>query len=145
MKARVVHEVPLSPAAIAVLEQVRPLLGSADDGYVFPGHRRGSPISRMSMPMLMRRMEMGRFTVHGFRSTFRDWAGDCTNFARELIEAALAHMIENKAERAYRRSTAFEKRERLMAAWPATVIDRRPAPTDRWPPRTLQNRCVPST
>jgi integrase len=99
----------------------------------------------MSMPMLMRRMEMGRFTVHGFRSTFRDWAGDCTNFARELIEAALAHMIENKAERAYRRSTAFEKRERLMAAWPATVIDRRPAPTDRWPPRTLQNRCVPST
>lgn len=117
MKARVVHEVPLSPAAIAVLRQVRPLLGSANDGFVFPGHKRGKPTSRMSMLMLMRRMEMQRFTVHGFRSTFRDWAGDCTNFARELIESALAHTIKNKAERAYRRSTAFEKRKKLMVAW----------------------------
>jgi integrase len=67
--------------------------------------------------MLMRRMEQDAFTVHGFRSTFRDWAGDCTNFARELIEASLAHAVGNAVERAYRRSDAFAKRRRLMEAW----------------------------
>lgn len=117
MKARVEHHVPLSQAALDVLNEVRPLLGKANDGYVFPGQKRGRPISQMGMLMLMRRMEKQPYTVHGFRSTFRDWAGDRTNFARELIEAALAHTIENKAERAYRRSTAFEKRKRLMNAW----------------------------
>jgi integrase len=71
----------------------------------------------MSMMMLMRRMDADAFTVHGFRSTFRDWAGDCTNFPRELIEAALAHAVGNAVERAYRRSDAFAKRRRLMEAW----------------------------
>ena len=115
MKARVAHRVPLTPAALAVLEQVRPLK-EGPDGFVFPG-RRGAQHSQMAMMMLMRRMEQDAFTVHGFRSTFRDWAGDCTNFARELIEASLAHAVGNAVERAYRRSDAFAKRRRLMEAW----------------------------
>lgn len=117
MKARVEHRVPLSPAAVAVLRQVRPLLGAAKDGWVFPNHRRTAPLSQMCMLMLLRRMGVEDCTVHGFRSTFRDWAGDCTDFPRELIEAALAHTIGNEVERAYRRSDAFAKRQKLMQAW----------------------------
>jgi integrase len=116
MKARVEHRVPLTPAALSVLAKVRPLRGKQGDALVFPGQR-GGQFSQMSMMMLMRRMEQDAFTVHGFRSTFRDWAGDCTNFARELIEASLAHVVGNAVERAYRRSDAFAKRRRLMEAW----------------------------
>jgi integrase len=71
----------------------------------------------MAMTMLLRRMKYGHVTVHGFRSTFRDWAGDCTKYPRELIEAALAHTIQNKAEKAYRRGTAVERRRNLMQDW----------------------------
>jgi integrase len=117
MKARVEHRVPLTPATLAVLETVWPLLGKAKDGPVFPSQRQQRPLSQMSMSMLMRRMEVNDCTVHGFRSTFRDWAGDCTNFAREILEAALAHVVGNAVERAYRRSDAFAKRRRLMEAW----------------------------
>lgn len=117
MKARTEHRVPLTSAALAVLETVRPLLGKANDGFVFPGQKKDRPLSQMSMTMLLRRMEVTDYTVHGFRSTFRDWAGDCTNFAREIIEAALAHAVGNAVERAYRRSDAFAKRQRLMEAW----------------------------
>ncbi|MGR6329077.1 hypothetical protein ACU5AX_08435 [Sphingomonas sp. XXL09] len=74
------------------------------------------------MAMLLRRMGYGHVTTHGFRSTFRDWAGDETTFAREIIEQALAHTIQNKAERAYRRSTAIERRRALMVAW-ATFLE----------------------
>lgn len=116
MKARVAHRVPLTPTALAVLEKVRPLKGKKADALVFPGQR-AVQLSQMSMMMLMRRMGQDAFTVHGFRSTFRDWAGDCTNFARELIEASLAHAVGNAVERAYRRSDAFAKRRRLMEAW----------------------------
>ncbi len=119
MKARTEHRVPLSPAALAVLAELRPLLGKASDGWVFPSHDRKRPLSRMCMLMLLRRMQLDDCTVHGFRSTFRDWAGDCTNFARELIEEALAHTVGNAVERAYRRSDAFAKRQRLMQAWAA--------------------------
>lgn len=116
MKARVAHRVPLTPEALAVLAKVRPLRAKAHDALVFPGQR-GGQLSQMSMMMLMRRMEQDAYTVHGFRSSFRDWAGDCTNFARELIEASLAHTVGNAVERAYRRSDAFAKRRRLMEAW----------------------------
>jgi len=131
MKARIAHRVPLTPAALAVLERVRPLKGKKDDAFVFPGQR-GAEHSQMAMMMLMRRMEQDAFTVHGFRSTFRDWAGDCTNFARELIEASLAHSVGNAVERAYRRSDAFAKRRRLMEAWAGycsrvAVLDRKAA------------------
>ncbi len=116
MKARVEHRVPLTPAALSVLATVRPLRGKDENALVFPGPR-GGQFSQMAMMMVMRRMEQDDFTVHGFRSTFRDWAGDCTNFPRDLIEAALAHTIGNAVERAYRRSDAFAKRRRLMEAW----------------------------
>ena len=77
----------------------------------------GSSRSNMAMAMLLRRMGYGHVTTHGFRSTFRDWAGDETTFPRELIEQALAHTIQNKAERAYRRGTALERRRELMREW----------------------------
>jgi integrase len=90
------------------------------------------PISNMGMPMLLRRMGRGDLTVHGFRSTFRDWAGDETLFQREVVEAALAHTVGDKAEQAYRRSDALEKRRALMTAWalfcssqPANVVQLR--------------------
>lgn len=116
MKARTEHRVPLSTAALAVLNEVRPL-SIKGDGWIFPAQNRLKPLSQMSMLMLLRRMEVEDCTVHGFRSTFRDWAGDCTNFQRELIEAALSHTVGNAVERAYRRSDAFAKRQRLMQAW----------------------------
>lgn len=117
MKARVEHRVPLTPTALAVLADVRPLLRTAKDGWVFPSQNGRRPLSQMSMLMLLRRMGVEDCTVHGFRSTFRDGAGDCTEFPRELIEAALAHTIGNALERAYRRSDAFAKRQTLMQAW----------------------------
>ena len=117
MKARVEHRVPLTAAALSVLAEVRPLLGAAKDVWVFPSQDGRRPLSQMSMLMLMRRMDVEDCTVHGFRSTFRDWAGDFTDFPRELIEAALAHTIGNAVERAYRRSDAFAKRQKLMQAW----------------------------
>lgn len=113
MKARKEHAVPLTPAALAVLESVKPLRSKA--GWLFPGAKDG-PLSNMAMDMLLRRMGYA-VTVHGFRSTFRDWAGDCTDFPREVIEAALAHAVGGAVERAYRRGTAFDKRRKLLEAW----------------------------
>jgi integrase len=84
---------------------------------VFPGNRRGKPLSNMSMLMMLRRMGRSDLTAHGFRSTFRDWAAECTNFPREVAEAALAHVVGDKVEAAYRRGDLFEKRRRLMDAW----------------------------
>jgi integrase len=107
MKGGREHRAPLSEAAVAVLEAMPHFLN--DD--------RAFPISNMGMPMLLRRMGRGDLTVHGFRSTFRDWAGDATTFQREVVEAALAHVVGDKAEQAYRRGDALEKRRRLMGAW----------------------------
>ena len=73
----------------------------------------------MAMGMVLRRMEIDDTTVHGFRSSFRDWAGNCTNFPREVVETALAHVIGDRTEQAYRRSDALEKRRKLMEAWAA--------------------------
>ena len=85
-------------------------------GYVFPGQRRDQPLSNMALLMLLRRMDI-TVTVHGFRSTFRDWAGDRTEFARELAEHTLAHQIGNQVELAYRRDDALDRRRPLMEAW----------------------------
>ena len=84
---------------------------------MFPGQRRDKPLSNMAMEMMLRRMKIENATVHGFRSSFRDWAGNSTNFPREVVETALAHVIGDKAEQAYRRSDALEKRRKLMEAW----------------------------
>lgn len=118
MKAGREHRVPLSPACIAILEHVSPLRPEGDDGsaFLFPGQRPGRPLSGMAMEMLLRRQKK-EITVHGFRSTFRDWAGEETEFAREVVEAALSHVVGDATERAYRRGDALEKRRKLMEAW----------------------------
>ena len=114
MKASREHEVPLSARAVDLL---RALPREAGSDYVFPGAKAKCPLSNMAMLELLRGMRGDGFTVHGFRSTFRDWAGDRTNFAREVIEHALAHRIKDKAEASYRRSAALDKRRQLMEAW----------------------------
>jgi integrase len=122
MKGGREHRVPLSEAALAVLEQVRPLALKRDgqpdpSAPVFPGPRRALPMSNMTMLMLLRRMKRNDLTVHGFRSTFSDWAAERTAYPREVVEMALAHAVENKVEAAYRRGDLFEKRRRLMTDW----------------------------
>jgi integrase len=113
MKAGREHRVPLSRAAIALLKNMR---STGRNDLVFPGERRGKPLSNMSMLMTLRRMGRNDLTAHGFRSTFRDWAAECTDFPREVAEAALAHVVGDKVDAAYRRGDLFEKR-RLMDAW----------------------------
>ena len=116
MKAGKEHRVPLSPRALAILAAVQPLNTKASQSAaIFPGTK-GKGLSGMAMAMLMRRMGQSE-TVHGFRSTFRDWAAERTSFAHEACEIALAHTISNKAEAAYRRGDMLEKRLKLMEAW----------------------------
>ena len=115
MKAGRTHRVPLTPRALEILREVEPL--KRPDGFLFPGNRAGHPLSEMSLLMLLRRMKTDGITVHGFRSTFRDWAGEETSFPREVAEAALAHTVGNVVEQAYRRGDALEKRRKLMDAW----------------------------
>jgi integrase len=119
MKGRIEHRVPLNGAALALVNQL--IAEQADDGieseYLFPDGSGEKPISNMAMNMLLRRMGQLTYTVHGFRSTFRDWAGETTDHPREVVEAALAHLVGNEVERAYRRGDALEKRRLLMADW----------------------------
>jgi integrase len=115
MKSGRDHRVPLSERCIAILKAVPRERGSA---FVFPGGRPRKPLSNMAMLELLRGMENGQgLTVHGFRSSFRDWAGEQTSYPREIAEAALGHVLGDKTEAAYRRSDALEKRRRLMEAW----------------------------
>jgi integrase len=114
MKAGREHRVPLSQRATDILVR---LSEGRSRHLVFPGQRRDKPLSARAMGMMLRRMKIENATVHGFRSSFRDWAGNETGYPRELIETALAHVIGDKAEQAYRRSDALEKRRDLMAAW----------------------------
>jgi len=117
MKAGREHVVPLSPRACEVLKAVLPLnTNCSDAAFLFPGAR-GRQLSGMAMGMLLRRMGQAAITVHGFRSTFREWAGESTAFAREVVEHALAHQLADKAEAAYQRGTLLPKREKLMEAW----------------------------
>jgi integrase len=116
MKAAREHRVPLSDRALAILETLSPIRRSA---FVFPSPRGARPLSHVAMAKVLARLGIEHATVHGFRSAFRDWAGNETHFAREVAEAALAHVIGDKAEQAYRRSDALEKRRALMEAWAA--------------------------
>jgi integrase len=115
MKAKREHIVPLSSSAFKVLAELAPLRRS--DGFVFPGMKAGKPLSNMGMLTTLARMGRSDLTVHGFRSTFRDWVAERTNFPGEVAEAALAHTIENATEAAYRRGDLLEKRRKLMEAW----------------------------
>jgi len=111
MKAGKEHRIPLSQRAVEILEAVKPL----GKPSLFPADK-GGKLSAMAMSMLLRRMKLD-CTVHGFRSGFRDWAAECTGYAHEVCEMALAHVIGNKSEAAYRRGDLFDKRRRLMADW----------------------------
>ncbi|MET3694552.1 integrase [Methylobacterium goesingense] len=117
MKAGIEHRVPLTDAALTILDQAEVVRCSE---YVFPGQKQSRPLSIMAMEMMLRRMKV-EVTVHGFRSSFRDWAGECTAFPREIAETALAHVVGDATERAYRRGDALEKRRTMMEAWSAYV------------------------
>lgn len=114
MKMRKQHRVPLSARAIALVKAQQKLKRG---DYVFPGARDKKPLSNMAMLQLLERMKRNDITVHGFRSTFRDWAGETTHYPREVCEAALAHGIKDKAEAAYARGDLFAKRAALMQDW----------------------------
>lgn len=126
MKLRIEHRVPLSEPAVAVLQTMADS-NYGSDAYVFPGMRSGRPLSDMTMTALLRRVCDRRFTVHGMRSTFRDWCGEETEFPREIAEAALAHSVGNEVERAYRRGDALKKRRVLMDAWGAHCVGEEPS------------------
>ena len=115
MKGGREHRIPLSKPALAVLEH----MWEQDGELIFPGLKPGKPLSNMAMLILLARVGRGDVTVHGFRSTFRDWAAERTTFAREVAEMALAHAIPDAVEAAYRRGDLFDKRRRLMDAWAA--------------------------
>jgi integrase len=120
MKAAREHRVPLSDGAMAVLREVATLRTNPRAvGFVFPGGKAGKPLSSMALLMLLRRMGRGDLTAHGFRSTFRDWCAEATNYPREVAEAALAHTLRDKTEAAYQRGDLVEKRRRLMGEWAA--------------------------
>lgn len=116
MKGKRIHRVPLSPAAVALLKRL-----PTDDpaGFLFPGAKAGKPLSNMALLMLLRRMDRGDLTGHGFRSAFRDWAAEATDHPTEVAEMALAHAVPDKVEAAYRRGDMFQKRIRIMADWAA--------------------------
>jgi integrase len=116
MKAGKEHRVPLSDRAVAILGEMRASVRSPDD-FIFPEGKADKPLSENGMRALLKRMARKDLTTHGFRSTFRDWAAECTTFSRDVAEMALAHKIADDVEAAYRRGDLLEKRRRLMEAW----------------------------
>jgi integrase len=116
MKAGKEHRIPLCARALEIIEAQR---ATAINGLVFPGQRENRPLSDMTLLKALKTAGGGDFTVHGFRSGFRDWVGEETKFQRETAEAALAHAVGDETERAYRRSDALAKRRKLMDAWSA--------------------------
>ncbi len=114
MKGGKEHRVPLSSPAVGLLEAI-----NRTSDLVFPGQRKGQELSDMSLSAVLRRMGKGDVTVHGFRSTFRDWCAEApgNSFSREVCEHALAHSLPDKVEAAYRRGDLLEKRIELMQAW----------------------------
>jgi integrase len=126
MKGGREHRVPMSDAALAIVDAIAEI---RQGEFVFPGGRAGRPLSNMSMLMLLRRMGRRDLTAHGFRSTFRDWVSECTHFPSEVAEMALAHVVSDKVEAAYRRGDLFEKRRQLADAWAKFCAA--PAATDR--------------
>jgi integrase len=114
MKGAREHRVPLSNAALTIVERISE---SRQGDFVFPGGNAGRPLSNMAFLMLLRRMGRSDLTAHGFRSSFRDWAAERTNFPAEVAEMALAHVVSGKVEAAYRRGDLFQKRRQLAEAW----------------------------
>lgn len=115
MKAKKPHRIPLTPRCLAILEAAKAHKQKESD-LVFPGTKQDRPLSDMTLSKLMKELSIAA-VPHGFRSSFRDWAGETTNHAREVVEFALAHVIKDKAEAAYARSDLFVKRRALMEDW----------------------------
>jgi integrase len=114
IKAGKEHRVPLSEPALAIVKAQAKL---KENEFVFPGGKHGKPLSTNALLMLLERMKRDDITAHGFRSTFRDWAAESTNYPRDVAEMALAHTISDNVEAAYRRGDLFEKRKRMMDDW----------------------------
>jgi len=120
MKSNREHRVPLPDLAIADLKALPRVEGNP---YMFPGTHYRKPLSNMALLQLMRGLgygvngSRGNYVPHGFRSSFRDWSGEVSNFPRDVAEMALAHVIGNKVEAAYRRGDLYEKRRKMMGAW----------------------------
>jgi integrase len=125
MKGGREHRVPLTRAAMAVLKRME----GQDKEFLFPGIKAGRGLSNMALLKVLERMGRGDLTAHGFRATFKTWATERTNFPRELVEAALAHVLDDKTEAAYQRGDMLEKRRRLMDAWAEFCAKRAPAGT----------------
>lgn len=115
MKAAKEHTIPLSDAALAVLQRLK--TETKEGEFLFPGGKKNTPLSNMACLSLLKRMKRGDLTVHGFRSSFRDWAGESTAHPREVIEHAMSHQLKDKAEAAYQRGSLLERRRVLMADW----------------------------
>jgi integrase len=124
MKAGIEHRVPLSARAVEIIERAKVL--SDGSPYVFPGAKAERPLSNMAFLMCLRRMKCDDATVHGFRSSFKDWCSERTHAAQEVSEAALAHTVKDRVEAAYARSDLFEKRRPLMDQW-STFVTAKPA------------------
>jgi integrase len=118
MKAAKQHRVPLSLEAMSLLDEMAAM---RTNEFVFPGWKNGKPLSDKALLVLLRYLHPG-ITVHGFRSSFRDWAAETTNFPNHVVEMALAHAVGDKVEAAYRRGDLFEKRRKLMEAWSAYCV-----------------------
>lgn len=125
MKAKKEHRIPLTPRALEILEEMQQL---REGEFLFPGWKEKTGLSNNAMLKLLKRMSRGDLTVHGFRSTFRDWAGEDSGHPREVIEHAMAHQLKDKSEAAYARGTLFDKRRSLMADWDQYV---RTAPVEQ--------------
>ena len=121
MKAGREHRIPLSDAAVALLRQQEQVL-LAGVNLVFPSVRDHKPLSDMTLTAVLRRMQRNDLTVHGFRSTFRDWAAEATDYPQEMAEMALAHVVSNKVEAAYRRGDMLEKRREMMQKWAEFIL-----------------------
>jgi integrase len=119
MKMGVEHRIPLSDHAFKIFQELAKQSNCNPDAFVFAGHKTGKPLSQMAMTMALRRMKLGHFTVHGMRSSFRDYIGDMTAHPESIVEQALAHQIGDETTRAYRRGDAFLKRGQLMKDWAA--------------------------
>ena len=130
-KKREAHEVPLSPRAVAIAREHMEPGGE----YLFPGQKEGKPLSNGAMLMLLERMGYGDITVHGFRSTFKDWAVERTAYPDIVSEMALAHKIPDKVKAAYLRSKLVEKRRQLMKAWAKFCASAKKFPRTRRSPK----------
>lgn len=119
MKGGEEHRVPLTDEMLAIIEPLKAMQSE----YVFEGQKRNKPLSNMSMLMLLRRMDVEGVTVHGFRSTLRDWAGEVVGAPREVAEMSLSHKIGSDVERAYARSDLLDRRRVLMEQWSTHVSD----------------------